>query len=164
MLREAATMRPGARLVTLEDRRELRASHDDTLQLYARVEQAHPDGSRYEYGFVDLLSDTLRTSFDVLAFGELRDGESALALLMALNCGTSGLAFTLHADSARDALSRLEDLVRLSKAPVIRRTISRFVNALLYLEMDDQRRRRVVEMIRVLGVDDDDAYLIQEVA
>lgn len=164
MLREAATMRPGARLVTLEDRRELRASHDDTLQLYARVEQAHPDGSRYEYGFVDLLSDTLRTSFDVLAFGELRDGESALALLMALNCGTSGLAFTLHADSARDALSRLEDLVRLSKAPVIRRTISRFVNALLYLEMDDQRRRRVVEMIRVLGVDDDDAYLIEEVA
>jgi len=59
---------------------------------------------------------------------------------------------------------RLEDFVRLSKAPVIRRTIARFVNALLYLELDDQRRRRVAEMIRVLGVDDDDAYLIEKVA
>lgn len=164
MLQEAATVRPGARLVTLEDRRELRGSHADTLQLYARVEQANPDGSRYEYGFVDLLSDALRTSFDVLAFGELRDGESALALLMALNCGTSGLAFTLHADSALDALSRLEDLVRLAKAPVIRRTIARFVNAIVYLEMDDNRRRRVAEMIRVLGVDERDEYRVEGVA
>jgi type IV secretion system protein VirB11 len=161
MLHETASVRPGARLVTLEDRRELRASHADTLQLYARVEQANPDRSRYEYGFVDLLADALRTSFDMLAFGELRDGESALALLMALNCGTSGLAFTLHADSALDALSRLEDLVRLAKAPVIRRTIARFVNAIVYLEMDDARRRRVAEMIRVLGVDERDEYLVE---
>ena len=155
--------RPGARLVTLEDRRELKPSHDDTLQLYARVEQARPDGTRYEYGFVDLLSDALRTSFDVLAFGELRDGESALALLMALNCGTSGLMFTLHADSARDALARLEDLVRLSNAPVIRRTISRFVNAVVFLSMDDDRRRGVGEIIRVCGVDANDAYVIEDV-
>ncbi len=163
-LHESAQVRPTARLVTLEDRRELRASHPDTLQLYARVEQAHPDGTRYEYGFVDLLSDALRTSFDVLAFGELRDGEAALALLMALNCGTSGLAFTLHADSATDALSRLEDLVRLAKAPVIRRTIARFVHAIVFLEMDDQRRRRVVEMVRVLGVDANDEYVLERVA
>jgi len=38
------------------------------------------------------------------------------------------------------------------------------VNALLFLEVDDLQRRRVVEMIRVLGVDHDDAYLIEEVA
>ena len=159
----AAQSRPAARLVTLEDRRELKPSHNDTLQLYARVEQARPDGTRYEYGFVDLLSDALRASFDVLAFGELRDGESALALLMALNCGTSGLMFTLHADSARDALARLEDLVRLSNAPVIRRTISRFVNAVVFLSMDDDRHRGVGEMIRVCGVDVDDEYVIEEV-
>ncbi len=163
-LQFAAQSRPGARLVTLEDRRELKPSHGDTLQLYGRVEQARLDGTRYEYGFVDLLSDALRTSFDVLAFGELRDGESAHALLMALNCGTSGLMFTLHADSARDALARLEDLVRLSNAPVIRRTISRFVNAVIFLSMDDERRRGVGEMIRVRGVDADDAYVIEEVA
>jgi len=65
-------------------------------------------------------------------------------------------------DSTRCCGSR--DFVRLSKAPVIRRTIARFVNALLDLELDDQRRRRVAEMIRVLGVDDDDAYLIEKVA
>jgi Flp pilus assembly CpaF family ATPase len=164
ILQEAARLRPAARLVTLEDRRELRASHADTLQLYARVEQAYPNGTQFEYGFVDLLADALRTSFDMLAFGELRDGESALALLMALNCGTSGLAFTLHADSAYDALSRLEDLIRLAKAPVIRRTIARFVNTILFLEMDEQRHRRVAGMIRVLGVDEHDEYVIERFA
>jgi Flp pilus assembly CpaF family ATPase len=164
ILQEAARLRPTARLVTLEDRRELRASHADTLQLYARVEQMAPDGTQFEYGFTELLSDALRTSFDVLAFGELRDGESALALLMALNCGTSGLAFTVHADSAFDALSRMEDLIRLAKAPVIRRTIARFVNTIVHVEMDlETRKRRVAGMIRVLGVDEHDKYIVDKV-
>jgi Flp pilus assembly CpaF family ATPase len=159
ILHEASRLRPQARIVTLEDRRELRASHADTLQLYARVEQAHPDGTRFEYGFVDLLSDALRTSFDLLAFGELRDGESAIALLMALNCGTSGIAFTLHADSAYDALSRLEDLIRLANAPVIRRTIARFVNTIVFLEMDDNRKRKIVELVNINGVNERDEYI-----
>jgi len=163
ILHEAARIRPTARLVTVEDRRELRPSHADALQLYARVEQAHYDGTRFEYGFVNLLSDVLRTSFDLLAFGELRDGESALALLMALNCGTSGFSFTLHANSAFDALSRLEDLIRLAKAPVIRRTIARFVNTIVYLEMDDNRTRRVAGMVRVLGVDENDEYIVEKI-
>lgn len=157
----AAVVRPGARLVTLEDRKELKAAATDTLQLYARVEQAAPDMSRYEYGFVAMLADALRTSFDVLAFGELRDGESALALLMALNCGTSGLMFTLHADSATDALGRIEDLIRLAGAPVIRRTIARFVHTLVYVEMDSDRRRRVSEVVRVRGVDAHDEYVTE---
>jgi Flp pilus assembly CpaF family ATPase len=164
ILHEAARIRPLARLVTVEDRHELRASHADALQLYARVEQARHDGTRFEYGFVDILTDVLRTSFDLLAFGELRDGESALALLMALNCGTSGFAFTLHANSAFDALSRLEDLIRLAKAPVIRRTIARFVNTIFFLEMDEQRHRRIAGMIRVLGVDEHDEYVIGRIA
>jgi len=160
----ASTVRPHARLVTLEDRKELKAAAADTLQLYARVEQAAPDMSRYEYGFVAMLADALRTSFDVLAFGELRDGESALALLMALNCGTSGLMFTLHADSAADALGRIEDLVRLAGAPVIRRTIARFVHTLVYVEMDSERKRRVSEVVRVRGVDAHEKYIIESAA
>ena len=83
---------------------------------------------------------------------------------MALNCGTSGLMFTLHADSARDALGRLEDLVRLSNAPVIRWTISHFVNAVVFLSMDDDRNRGTGEMICVCGVDADDAYVIEAFA
>ena len=58
---------------------------------------------------------------------------------------------------------RLEDFVRLSYAPVIRQTISRFVNVVVFLSMDDDRRRGVGEMIRVCGVDADDAYVIEEV-
>jgi len=65
----------------------------------------------------------------------------------------------LHADSAFDAFSRLEDLVRHGKAPVIRRTIARFVNTLIHLEMDDQRRRKISEFMHVDGVDEQDEYL-----
>lgn len=53
--------------------------------------------------------------------------------------------------------------MRLSNAPVIRQTISRFVNVVVFLSMDDDRRRGVGEMIRVCGVDADDAYVIEEI-
>jgi len=53
--------------------------------------------------------------------------------------------------------------VRLSNAAVIRQTISRFVNVVVFSSMDDDRRRGVGEMIRVCGVDADDAYVIEEV-
>lgn len=164
LLHESARLRPEARLVSLEDRRELHASHSDTLQLYAKVEQAAPNAARYEFSWNDLVEETLRTTFDVLAVGELRSGAAAVALLMAMNVGVSGLMFTLHSTSAIDALTRLEDLVRLAGAPVIRRTIARFVQTLIFLDMGDDRVRRVAEVVRVLGVDAAGEFMLQSVA
>ena len=66
-------VRPNAQLVTLGDRKKLKAAKLDSLQLYSRVDQAASDLSCYKNGFVAMLADPLRTSFDVLAFGELRD-------------------------------------------------------------------------------------------
>jgi type IV secretion system protein VirB11 len=159
LLREAAIARPHERLVLIEDRPELQPSHADALSLLARVEQAAPDGRRYTYSFPDALADALRTDFDALVWGELRTGESAQGLLLAANTGVRGIMATIHADSAADTLQRVEDLVRLAGAPAIRRTIARFVQLVVHLEMaPDRSERYVSEVVRVLGVDDHDEY------
>ena len=167
-LHEAARVRPLARLVVVQDRKELKASHRDCLYLMARVEQVHHEVngtiSRYEYDFSDVLEDALRTGFDMLAWGELRDARSACGLLMALNTGVRGLATTLHADSAVDALSRLEDLLRVANALPSRRMIARFVNTIVFMRMDDNGYRHVAEVVRVAGVDNSDAYVLEPVA
>ncbi|MGH7707385.1 MAG: ATPase, T2SS/T4P/T4SS family, partial [Candidatus Dormibacteria bacterium] len=137
-LEVAARVRPSARLVVIQDRRELKPSHRDSIQLMARVEQAHHETTgtitRYSYEFSDVLEDALRTGFDLLAWGELRDAASAVGLLLALNTGVRGLMTTLHADSALDTLYRLEDLLRAANVLPNRRMISRFVDTIVHME------------------------------
>lgn len=162
LLRETALARPHERLVVIEDRPELQASHADSLALLARVEQAAPDGTRYEYDFPSVLADALRTDFDALVWGEIRDGESARGLLMAANVGVKGLMATIHSDSAIDTLQRIEDLLRVAGVPPIRRMISRFVQTIVYLEMTPDRSARYVsEVVRVKGVDASENYVLE---
>jgi Flp pilus assembly CpaF family ATPase len=162
LLREAAIARPHERLVVIEDLRELQPSHADGIALLARVDQAEPDGRRYKYSFADVLADALRTDFDALVWGELRTGESAQGLLLAANTGVHGIMSTLHADSAIDTLQRVEDLLRLAGVPPIRRTIARFVQVVVHLEMTPDRSHRYVsEVVRILGVDERDEYQLE---
>jgi type IV secretion system protein TrbB len=102
----------------------------------------------------------LRTGFDILAWGELRDPRSALALLMALNTGARGLATTLHADSALDALYRLEDLLHVAGALPPRKMITRFVDLVVFMEMDAAGNRRIGDMQSVIGVDTNGDYIL----
>ncbi|MGP6157317.1 MAG: ATPase, T2SS/T4P/T4SS family [Vulcanimicrobiaceae bacterium] len=161
LLLETAIARPHERLVTIEDRPELHASSPDSLSLVARVQQAAPDDTRYEYDFPAVLADALRTDFDALVWGEIRDGESARGLLLAANVGVKGLMATIHADSALDTLQRVEDLLRVAGVPPIRRMISRFVQTIVFLEMTPDRSTRYVgEVMRVQGVDENDDYVL----
>jgi Flp pilus assembly CpaF family ATPase len=166
-LRESARMQPDARLVVIQDRKELKPSHRDCIQIMARVEQARYESAgridRYEYEFSDALEDALRTGFDILAWGELRDPRSALALLMALNTGARGLATTLHADSALDALYRLEDLLHVAGALPKRQMITRFVHLIVFMEMDASANRRIGDVQRVSGVDASGDYILGRV-
>ena len=98
-------------------------------------------------------------------WGELRTGESAQGLLLAANTGVRSIMATIHADSAADALGRVEDLVRLAGGPAIRRTIARLVQLVVHLEMTPDRSQRYVsEVVRVLGVDDRDQYELEDAA
>jgi type IV secretion system protein TrbB len=166
-LHESAQMQPNARLVVIQDRKELKPSHRDCIHVMARVEQARYESAgridRYEYEFSDALEDALRTGFDILAWGELRDPRSALALLMALNTGARGLATTLHADSAIDALYRLEDLLHVAGALPNRKMITRFVHLIVFMEMDVVGNRRIGDIQRVSGVDASGDYILGRV-
>ncbi len=165
----AAATRPHARLVSIQDRKELKKSHRDSINLLALVEQARFESAghldRYEYSFNNALRDALRTGFDMLVWGELRDGDSARSLLAALNTGARGLATTLHADSAVETLSRLEVLLEMSDHGLIRkrRMITRFVDLIIFMYMDEYGRRSIGDIQRVMGVDAEGEYVLESV-
>ena len=166
-LAEAARVRPDARLLVIQDRRELKPSHRDCIQVLARVEQARFESGgridRYVWDFPDALESALRTGFSLLAWGELRDPRSAVALLMALNTGSRGLMTTLHAVSALDALYRLEDLLRAGNALPLRKMIVRFVDLIVFMQLQEDGSRRVGDIQRVLDVDDEGEYVMESV-
>jgi len=164
-----AMVRPNARLVSIQDRKELKKSHRDSINLLALVDQARYESAghldRYEYSFNHALKDALRTGFDMLVWGELRDHDSAKTLLAAMNTGVRGLATTMHADSAYDTLSRLEVLLDLSDRNLIRnrRMITRFVDLIVFMYMDEDGERSIGDIQRVMGLDKDGEYILERV-
>jgi type IV secretion system protein VirB11 len=164
-LNELATAYPHLRMLVIQDLHEVKASHENTVYLQARVpvanEAAH---GTVTYDFPDVLEDALRMSGRLLAWSELRDGLSAFGLLLALNTGTRGFCSTIHADSCVDTLQRVEDLLRLAKQVPIRRTIARFVNLLVFMDIDDQGRRRVADVQQLTGVTDSDEYVLEAIS
>ncbi len=170
LLNKKAELHPAARGVVVQDRRELKYDgFEDILPLMARVDQAHHESNgavvRYTYEFSDALEDALRSNGDFLVWGEVRDGYSALGLTMALNTGTKGLMMTTHANSCLDTMFRLEDLLRLNGKTPIRRMIARVVDVLVFMERNRENgRRRVLQVARVLGVDDEnDTYKLEDI-
>ena len=97
LLHEAAGVRPMARLAGIQDRKELKPSHRDHISILPGIEQAAYENrrlQRYTYEFEHALKDALRTDYDMIAVGELRDEKSARTLLNALNTGVRGCAST----------------------------------------------------------------------
>src|SRR5581483_1060854 len=87
-----------------------------------------------------LLRATLRLRPDRIVVGEVRGGE-ALALLKAWNTGHPGGLATLHANSAEDALARLEDLIGEVSRHVPRRAIARTIQLILFVRRTREGRR-----------------------
>lgn len=131
----------GDRLVIIEDTRELQCSAPDTVFL------------RTKDGLVtmnDLLKATLRLRPDRIVVGEVRGGE-ALTLLKAWNTGHPGGLSTVHANSAKGGLTRLEQLVKEAVVTVPRDLICDAVNLVVYIEREGHRRI-IKELVRVDGL------------
>ena len=163
-MHEAARLRPAHRCVIIQDRAELKASAENHLYLFARVEQGRWSNgtlSRYTYDFPDVLEDALRTDAQYLVWGELRDGLSALGLFMALNTGTRGFLTTIHADNAHDTLHRIEDLLASIGRTPQSRSIARSIHTIVHMDRDESTGKRYVrEVAEVLGVDGAGEYVI----
>ncbi len=141
------------RLIALEDTAEIRPGHPHFIGLLARPPNADGCG---EVTIRDLLRQTLRMRPDRILLGECR-GEEVLDLLQALNSGHRGTLATLHANSARDALRRIELLALLnSRSGVspgwIRELLANGIQWVAHLDRIGGIRR-IRSLIRVEGIE-----------
>ena len=141
LLLEIATT--GDRVLMLEDTVELQCKADDHVPLQTRRGLA---------SMADLVRSALRLRPDRIVVGEVRGGE-ALDLLKAWGTGHPGGIATIHAGSARGALTRLEQLIQEVVVTVPRALIAEAVDLIVFLA-GRGRARRVEELVRVTGFDD----------
>jgi len=140
---------PGERVVTIEDAAELRLQRRHVVRLESRP--AGVEG-RGEVTIRDLLRNALRMRPDRIVIGEVR-GAEALDLLTALNTGHRGALSTVHANSAADALARLETLALMAGLGLphgaIAAQVRRGIDLVVHLERLPDGSRRVSEIADV---------------
>jgi len=141
------------RVVLIEDTAELQCSAEDRLEMLTK--RTDPPVT-----MTDLVRDTLRLRPDRIIIGEVRDG-SALDLLKAWNTGHPGGLATIHANSAGEALARLEDLIGEVTQRVPYRAIAQAINLVVFIERTPDGRQ-VRSVTRVLGRDGD-SYRLEDV-
>jgi pilus assembly protein CpaF len=143
------------RIVTIEDAAELRLLQPHVVGLESRPANAEGRG---EVGIRDLVRNALRMRPDRIVVGEARGGE-ALDMLQAMNTGHEGSLTTVHANSPRDVLSRVETMVLMAglDLPVraIREQIASGINLIVHLSRMKDGTRRVTEVTEVQGMEGD---------
>ncbi len=132
----------GDRVVLIEDTAELQCSAEDKVQMLTK--RTEPVVT-----MTDLVRDTLRLRPDRIVIGEVRDG-SALDLLKAWNTGHPGGLATIHANSALEGLTRLEDLIGEATPRIPYRAITQAINMVVFIERAPGGRR-VKEVSRLVG-------------
>jgi pilus assembly protein CpaF len=137
------------RIVTIEDAAELRLAQQHVLRLEARPKNIEGEG---EITIRDLVRNSLRMRPDRIIVGEVR-GAEALDMLQAMNTGHEGSLSTVHANSPRDALNRLETMVLMAgyELPLraIRQHVSAALDLIVHLDRLDDGSRRVTEVSEV---------------
>lgn len=143
---------PTHRIVTVEETFELAVGAADIVSLQGRQPSLEGTG---EVTLRRLVKEALRMRPDRLVVGEVRDAE-ALDLLLALNTGVPGAA-TIHANSAREALSKLAALPLLAGRNIdssfVLPAVAASVHLVVHCERDASGARRVVEIVAPAGVD-----------
>lgn len=141
------------RTITLEDAAELRLQQDHVVRLETR---AGGEDGRGQVTMRNLLINALRMRPDRIILGECR-GEEAFEMLQAMNTGHNGSMSTLHANTARDALARLESMVIMgqSELPItaIRRYIASSVNFIIQVSRLPDGQRKVTSITEVIGIE-----------
>ena len=147
------------RIVTAEDSAELKLVQDHVVSLETRPPNLEGTGA---VTIRDLVRNALRMRPDRIVVGECRGGE-ALDMLQAMNTGHDGSMTTLHANSPRDALSRLETLVLMAgmelPARAIREQIASAVHMILQQTRFSDGTRKVTCIAEVGGIDQDQIQL-----
>src|SRR5262245_21999536 len=146
---------PEERIVTIEDAAELQLQLPHVCRMETRPPNAEGRG---EIRQRELVKNALRMRPDRIIVGECR-GEEAFDMLQAMNTGHEGSTTTIHANSPRDAIKRLEQMVSMagmSMSPAsIRSQIASAVRVLIQLQRLPDGRRRVVSVAEITGMEGD---------
>ena len=143
------------RIVTIEDAAELRLNQRHVLRLEGRPKNIEGEG---EVSIRDLVRNALRMRPDRIIVGEVR-GAEALDMLQAMNTGHDGSLSTVHSNSPRDALSRIETMVLMAGYDLplraIRQQIASALDLIVHLERLQDGSRRVVAISEVQRMEGD---------
>nr|WP_244859889.1 CpaF family protein [Intrasporangium calvum] len=143
------------RIITIEDAAELQLHQDHVLRLESRPPNIEGRGA---IAIRELVRNSLRMRPDRIIVGEVRDG-AALDMLQAMNTGHDGSLTTVHANSPRDSLSRLETMVLMAGVELPVRAIREQVASAIDLIVQQSRlkdgSRRIVAITEVVGMESD---------
>jgi len=141
------------RIVTIEDSAELILQQEHVVRLETRPPNIEGKGTVSQR---DLVRNALRMRPDRIILGEVRGGE-ALDMLQAMNTGHDGSISTVHANSPRDALSRLETMVLMAgfelPAKAIREQVSAALNVIIQVARLSDGTRKIVKVTEVTGME-----------
>jgi pilus assembly protein CpaF len=163
LLNALSTAIPDAdRIVTIEDAAELRLNQRHVLRLEARPKNIEGEG---EIAIRELVRNSLRMRPDRIIVGEVR-GAEALDMLQAMNTGHDGSLSTVHANTPRDALSRIETMVLMAGYDLpmraIRQQVASALDLLVHLERLEDGSRRVTAITEV-GRMESDVITLQDI-
>jgi pilus assembly protein CpaF len=143
------------RIITIEDSAELSLHQRHILRLESRPPNIEGEG---EVAIRDLLRNSLRMRPDRIIVGEVRSGE-ALDMLQAMNTGHDGSLSTVHANSPRDALGRIETMVLMSGFEIplraVRQQVSSALDLIVQIERLDDGHRRITSVCEVQRMESD---------
>jgi pilus assembly protein CpaF len=141
------------RVVTIEDSAELHMKQEHVVRLETRPSNIEGKG---EVTQRDLLRNALRMRPDRIVLGEIRGGE-ALDMLQAMNTGHDGSLSTVHANTTRDALARIETMVLMAGMDLperaIREQVAAAINVVVQLVRFSDGTRKVVKLSEITGME-----------
>lgn len=146
---------PGERIITIEDAAELQLQQPHVIQLETRPPNVEGRGQVSQR---DLVRNALRMRPDRIIVGEVR-GSEAFDMMQAMNTGHNGSMSTIHSNSARDALARIENMVLMANIAIpmraIRAQIASAIDVVIHTERMRDGVRRVTEVLQIAGMEED---------
>jgi pilus assembly protein CpaF len=143
------------RIVTVEDAAELQLHQDHVVRLETRPANIEGKGAVQQR---QLVINSLRMRPDRIIVGEVR-GEEALDMLQAMNTGHDGSLTTIHANTPRDALSRLETMVAMGSLNIpesaLRRQIASAIDVVVQVSRLSDGTRKVISLAEITGMEGD---------
>lgn len=159
----ASRISPNQRLLVLEDSSELQIHNDHVVRFEARPADERGEG---QVELRDLVKSSLRLRPDRVIIGEVRGGE-ALDLINSMNTGHSGSMATVHSNSPKECLVRMETLALMNETEVpvvaIRAQVASALQIIIQLSRVSDGSRKLTHISEVLGMDTAGNYLTQDI-